>query len=228
MGWYDERFNEKPARYKSTCGQCGVPMWLPKSKLNDYKNCSIECTRQQNQIEKNNRAVECKTCGEKFIPRPRQLRLGQGIYCSQKCNTSSHDAMNTAPAQKLAREGWKARHKESPINKPGPHNPRWRGGPSAKRERDRLAGWPVQAARRAKTKNKLDAEFLKKLCELQKWRCACCGTSIRQAKHLDHIVPLSKGGQHDKLNVQFLCPPCNMKKHSKDPVDFMREQGFLL
>ncbi len=179
-------------------------------------------------MKKEDRVVSCRTCGEKFVPRPRQIRLGHGIFCSQKCNEPSHQAMNAPDAQKLARERWKARHFVAPFVKSGPANPRWTGGPEAKRERDRLAGWPIQAARRAKTKNKFDAVFLQKLCELQKWKCACCGVSIRQKRHLDHIVPLSKGGLHHKLNVQFLCPPCNMKKHSKDPLDFMREQGFLL
>jgi hypothetical protein len=30
------------------------------------------------------------------------------------------------------------------------------------------------------------------------------------------------------LNVQLLCPPCNLKKHAKDPIQFMQERGFLL
>ncbi len=35
--------------------------------------------------------------------------------------------------------------------------------------------------------------------------------------HLDHIVPLSKGGGHVADNVAVTCPPCNMKKGASDP-----------
>lgn len=228
MGWYEERFEENPSRYKCACGECGVHMWLPKSKLQDFKNCSIDCARKANERRIDSRSRNCKTCGKKFIPRPRQLRIGIGMYCSQKCNTSSHKAMNSKEAQKIARERWKEKHRISPIVKYGPENARWNGGLKAKKERERLAGWPSQAARRAKSKTKFSAEFLNKLCILQQWKCACCCASIRKKKHLDHIVPLSKGGKHEEFNVQFLCPKCNLKKHAKDPIQFMQEQGFLL
>lgn len=225
--WFERRFFESIGKVKITCAVCERPMWLPKSKSEEYKTCGPECAKGLRESAKAARAKICVTCGKEFSPRPEQLRKGHGNYCSQACN-KSHVFMNTQTAQKLARENWKARHKENPIIKHGSGNPRWSGGLEAKKQRDRMAGWPVQAARRAKTKKKFDAEFLLKLCELQRWKCVCCGASLKHKKHLDHIVPLSKGGQHHELNVQFLCPTCNMKKHSKDSVVFMQEQGFLL
>jgi len=36
--------------------------------------------------------------------------------------------------------------------------------------------------------------------------------------HLDHIVPLSKGGQHILSNVQTLCRKCNITKSDTLPV----------
>lgn len=33
--------------------------------------------------------------------------------------------------------------------------------------------------------------------------------------HLDHVVPLSKGGLHCYNNVQTSCPPCNLVKNDK-------------
>ena len=46
--------------------------------------------------------------------------------------------------------------------------------------------------------------------------------------HVDHIVPLAKGGQHVASNIQILCPTCNVRKSAKDPIDFMQSRGFLL
>src|SRR5574343_49856 len=66
------------------------------------------------------------------------------------------------------------------------------------------------------------------LLVLQKSKCAICRCSIKTGYHVDHVVPLSKGGNNDKFNLQLLCPSCNCSKHAKDPVSFMQERGFLL
>ena len=51
----------------------------------------------------------------------------------------------------------------------------------------------------------------------QEGRCNHCSKSLKQGYHIDHIVPLSKGGMHDEYNLQLLCPHCNQVKH--DSVD---------
>ena len=66
------------------------------------------------------------------------------------------------------------------------------------------------------------------LVVLQKGKCACCKTSIKDGYHVDHIYSLSKNGSNDKLNLQLLCPTCNTSKGAKHPVDFMQCRGFLL
>ena len=56
------------------------------------------------------------------------------------------------------------------------------------------------------------------------WRCKLCGKKLKPGAKfphplyptIDHIVPLSKGGQHTRLNVQAACFICNsMKGDSK-------------
>lgn len=60
-------------------------------------------------------------------------------------------------------------------------------------------------------------------------RCAVCKASIEGAAyHLDHIKPLARGGGNDPSNLQLLCPPCNLSKSAKDPIDFMQSRGYLL
>lgn len=46
--------------------------------------------------------------------------------------------------------------------------------------------------------------------------------------HLDHIVPVAMGGPNIDENIQLLRQRCNNQKHSKHPVDFMQQRGFLL
>lgn len=45
--------------------------------------------------------------------------------------------------------------------------------------------------------------------------CAMCPEEIILNFHVDHIVPVSKGGRNDVSNLQLLCPPCNMSKSDK-------------
>ena len=65
----------------------------------------------------------------------------------------------------------------------------------------------------------------------QNSRCAAPGCGVKLTKsneHLDHIVPLSKGGMHTDENFQLLCAHCNQTKGAKAPLDFARERGFLV
>ena len=47
-------------------------------------------------------------------------------------------------------------------------------------------------------------------------KCANCGADfieLNEQPHIDHIVPLNKGGCNDIVNLQLLCSSCNGKKH---------------
>ena len=70
--------------------------------------------------------------------------------------------------------------------------------------------------------------------ERDKYICRLCGRKTRpdykNANHplypnLDHIIPLSKGGEHSKRNTQCLCRRCNMKKHNTCAGDQLRLFG---
>ena len=67
-----------------------------------------------------------------------------------------------------------------------------------------------------------------KLFALQKGKCPCCGQPLGDDYHMDHIVPVALGGSNTDDNIQLLRQRCNNQKHSKHPVDFMQQRGFLL
>lgn len=89
----------------------------------------------------------------------------------------------------------------------------------------------ISARRRAKcvsaggTFSKADVLAIK---AAQRGGCAACKSHLSKGFHVDHVVALANGGTNDKSNLQLLCPPCNLSKGSKDPIDFMRSRGFLL
>lgn len=69
---------------------------------------------------------------------------------------------------------------------------------------------------------------IRNILTLQKLKCACCRTGIKNGYHVDHVIPLVSGGGNDKLNLQLLCPTCNLSKSARHPIDFMQSRGFLL
>jgi hypothetical protein len=51
------------------------------------------------------------------------------------------------------------------------------------------------------------------------WKCLSCGRSAREdgvLLEVDHIIPRSKGGSDDIINLQTLCKKCNIGKSNKD------------
>lgn len=71
-------------------------------------------------------------------------------------------------------------------------------------------------------------EDISRIMEDQRGRCAYCRRSIRKSHHVDHIIPLSKGGSNWPKNLQLTCKACNLKKNAANPLDFARRIGRLL
>lgn len=54
------------------------------------------------------------------------------------------------------------------------------------------------------------------LLERQRGLCACgCERNVRWHHHIDHRVPLARGGKHELANLQLLSPLCNLRKGSR-------------
>lgn len=61
---------------------------------------------------------------------------------------------------------------------------------------------------------------IKMLYETQKGRCWWCGRKLDNKYHIDHRIPLAKGGADKLTNLCIACPDCNHRKYSKMPWEF--------
>ncbi len=62
----------------------------------------------------------------------------------------------------------------------------------------------------------------KRLWEEATGHCIYCGRPVQLEKMaVDHIVPLSKGGENSFANKVCSCAACNAKKADQDPYDFI-------
>lgn len=57
--------------------------------------------------------------------------------------------------------------------------------------------------------------------------CYWCGVDCDNGYHVDHYVPLAKGGTHTIDNFVISCPSCNVRKNTKDPYEFAKTKGRL-
>lgn len=76
--------------------------------------------------------------------------------------------------------------------------------------------------RKDKIKNGDSSKVIYSWLESVSKTCAYCGRCCVNNYHIDHIMPLSRGGLHVVSNLAISCPTCNMQKSSKTPEEYAK------
>lgn len=53
--------------------------------------------------------------------------------------------------------------------------------------------------------------------------CFYCGSDCGASFHVDHFMPLAKGGAHVLTNLRIACQSCNLRKNAKLPDEWIEE-----
>jgi 5-methylcytosine-specific restriction endonuclease McrA len=94
------------------------------------------------------------------------------------------------------------------------------GGDLGRKSWCRECEGPYRAVRAARRRERVVGSYgagdVVQLYRLQGGRCVMCGRDLRvTGYHVDHVVPLARGGLNVKENLQLLCPKDNLRKGSK-------------
>lgn len=209
-----------------TCQRCGAIFQIPGTRLRKY--CSAAC---YNEAKADNGKIigqtkHCAKCGayKSFAAFPKQPsgRAGLGTYCKD-CANEMFRVMNGNT------QGPSGRKKQSLM--------------TAQELKDHLT-----AQRRAyrernreyvRTQNKLrhlknraaghapDKYDLGRMLCSQDARCTYCADLLPRQTHLDHKMPVSRGGTNALPNLQLLCPTCNMRKGAMTHEEYARKLGLM-
>lgn len=82
----------------------------------------------------------------------------------------------------------------------------------------------AHAARRRALKRNAPGKYTQQDIELQ-YRsqhglCWWCGKPVGDEYHIDHVIPLKRGGTNDPRNIVISCPVCNLSKGVKLPNEW--------
>lgn len=81
----------------------------------------------------------------------------------------------------------------------------------------------ARRAQKLKGGGRYAAADVKAQLELQKGLCLYCGEPLNGEYHVDHFIPLSRGGNNWPENIVLACSGCNIRKHNQLPWEFMSD-----
>lgn len=147
----------------------------------------------------------CKVCGTVFEP-----DTPTHAYCSRSCfdegrrrrYRATYRAKNPIP------EGRVCPHCGDPVNRQRDAVYCSDRCMYAARNATRKASWKVGGRQERVSRAYIVAR--------DKSRCHLCGKACRDEEiHLDHLIPLSRGGTHAPENLRVACAKCNLEKGAR-------------
>lgn len=90
----------------------------------------------------------------------------------------------------------------------------------------------ILLTRKARKRN-ADGRFggldIARIMQEQKSLCVYCSVDVSSGYHLDHKMPLCKGGSNWPDNIQVLCATCNLRKSKKthnEFLEYLKKEGL--
>lgn len=156
--------------------------------------------------------THCKACNAAYYRSHREERVAY-TAAYQRSHKEERAAYTAAYTQEhlAERAAWRRRNSAKAVSRAKA----WRKA-NPERHKDHLRR--ASAVRHARKKGAyIGPRFTHaEIYERDAARCHICGRKVsKKAWHLDHIMPLAKGGDHSRRNVAVACARCNTRKGAK-------------
>jgi 5-methylcytosine-specific restriction endonuclease McrA len=220
----------KPETVSTYCAR-GTLRGVKQGRAWLVEAASVEAMRQQRAAPpvRVDPGIEklCRRCGEvqplsQFVPNKR-YRDGYASWCKD-----CHLEYNRQPGQKAkqhrkyleryADPEYRAEYRERSN---AGYRDRWRRDPAFRKRKNDRKSMFNHGRRSQKRRGDLTPEQWQAICNHYGNKCLRCGAP---EVTLDHIRPLSRGGEHTAANVQPLCQSCNSSKMTKT-IDYRSDKG---
>lgn len=168
---------------------------------------------------------ECSRCREwkKLTSFRKDKGKWDGLYpyCKKCANIKDRKVYSKNPEKKkqVVRK-YAEKHPEK-YNFYKPYNPKYYSSEISrlkKRARDMKRR---VLKREADSHHQITDKVIKSVLEKYDNRCAYCGEEVLEKFHIDHKLPLSRGGGNEFENLALSCPECNYKKNDKTDIEFV-------
>ncbi|WP_293913723.1 HNH endonuclease [Deinococcus sp.] len=83
--------------------------------------------------------------------------------------------------------------------------------------------WRRKRARKLNVSGAHTAEDVYRIYAEQQGRCFWCKEEVGSIYHVDHHMPLSRGGTDDATNLVIACPSCNLRRGNHLPGEWAPE-----
>jgi len=242
LGKYRNRISiEKRKRVCETCGKEFIMPYMSgkgkRGESNEGRFCSKKCygvwlsEKMTDPVKKQHGfkegatcriyISECPTCKQKFTAKDSRKK-----YCSYGC-MYDHNKKNKVIRYE---NNWKQREPFKCSYCGKLHIPTYRDTSSVycsvscrKRAERKIKRCQTNAYVRKSAERNGERFDPMDVLVRDGWRCQLCGKKLNpkhrgsyrdDAPELDHIIPLSQGGEHSKRNTQCACRKCNLAKGS--------------
>lgn len=190
-----------------SCIQCLSIFQSKKGcKSRTPKFCSKKCYAESLKLN-----IKCQMC-HNVIENKHSVSIKNRKFCSKECQ-------GKARRNKPLSDNWKkalseGRKKSEKCKGYNLYN--WKGGKETQLFRMKSSFYK---RKNSLTKN-LPIMFLNKILLIQKNLCFYCDEDLNVYKAIEHLTPVSRGGDNDIFNLVYSCKKCNSQKRQSTLEEF--------
>lgn len=188
------------------CEKCGIVFTTNKGyKGRTPKFCSIECGADSKKI-----TIHCLYCGDVIANKHGGKMTGRK-YCSPECRQKAR--IGTKLSEDWCKALSDGRKKSDKCKGENLYN--WKGGLPNTRLKKKERYYKLKGL-----KLKFDLNFLNRMFIAQDGKCFYCGCDLSGYKAIEHLTPITRGGDNHEYNLVYCCKSCNSNKRQNTLYEY--------